>query len=638
MTDRTSPGPREQERWATMRSRLSVSLAKPQGQEYDQIDSFVTARHSSGGITPGGAPLPTRLLDLGDGGGFGVENTTMSAVRTKLSTATVKLVTTPPDARGRYLALSHRWGDDEDFKLTASLLSAFQRDGVPFSTIPKTFQDALAVTRLLRHRYLWIDALCIVQDDVDDWTRESARMAAVYCNASCTISAHTARNSRTGFLDTSFQPPPTLVLRSPRYLFNPHRSITHLTLLGSFADQVAGSFLSRRGWVFQERVLSQQLLHFVRHHTFFEDACGAIADDIIGAPPQRRVDSKWSVMDSFHGSVYWYRLVERYSRCSLTYENDRLPAIAGLAQTFSEMNDPGTYRFGLWGRSVHLGLLWLNSSGRPAGRDDGSTAVKGLGKDNEADRLTLTSQVSLHVAPSGAGHGAEAGAGILIEDDQSHMAVRHSSPDLQIDQTSTSVGSGATHTQEVPALPSWSWAYCRGAVSYPNTLSDSMKSDLLLVEDDGSESKEPNAARGPARFHGGIEKTQLLTVDGLLVELTLVYAKANTAKQGMPFFDPPIQGLYSATSAGNQFGSWVSLDNPKATSDIILFPKLSCLRVCSLREAENTFVLRYETSFYFILLEEVGGTSDARRYRRVGVGVTGQDYWAKVERRRVRIE
>jgi len=377
-----------------MRSRLSVSLAKPQGQEYDQIDSFATANHSSSSITAEGTPLPTRLLDLGDGGGFRVENMTMSAVRAKLSTATVKLVTTPPDARGRYLALSHRWGDDEDFKLTASLLSTFERDGVPFSTIPKTFQDALVVARLLRHRYLWIDALCIVQDDADDWTRESTRMAAVYSNASCTISAHTARNSRAGFLDASFQPSPMLVLRSPRYLFNPHRTITYLTLLGSFADQVTGSFLSRRGWVFQERVLSRQLLHFVRHHTFFEDACGAVADDIMGAPPQRLVESKWSVTDSFHGSVYWYRLVERYSRCSLTYEKDRLPAIAGLAQSFSEMNDPGAYRFGLWERSVHLGLVWLNSSGRPVGRDDGSTTVKDdVGKDNEADRLTLTRRI-----------------------------------------------------------------------------------------------------------------------------------------------------------------------------------------------------------------------------------------------------
>jgi len=256
-----------------------------------------------------------------------------------------------------------------------------------------------------------------------------------------------------------------------------------------------------------------------------------------------------------------------------------------------------------------------------------------------------SSQVSLpHVAPSSAGYGDdEGGVGIPTDhDDQSHMAVTHiiSRPELQIDQTSTSVGSGATHIQEAPALPSWSWACCRGAVSYPNTLSDSMKSDLLLVEDDDPEFGELNPARGPARFHGGgIDKTtHLLTLDGLLVELTLVYAKVNSAKLGKPFFDPPIQGLYSATSAGNQFGSWVSLDNSKPTSDMIVFPKLSCLRVCSLREAENTFVLRYETSFYFILLEEVGGTSDARRYQRVGVGVTGQDHWAGVERTRVRIE
>ncbi|KAK0701316.1 heterokaryon incompatibility protein-domain-containing protein, partial [Lasiosphaeris hirsuta] len=360
--------PREHARWDTMRSRVGSSVTKLVGQEYDQIEPFTTKPDLSSRVV--GTPLPTRLIDLGEGC-FRVENLTVSALRLKLSKSRVKLVTTPPEARGRYLTLSHRWGDDEHFKLTQSCLSSFHRDGIAFSTIPKTFQDAIVAARLLRHRYLWVDALCIVQDDPDDWAHESARMAAVYHNASCTISAHTARNSNDGFLDASLDPPPTLVLRSPRYFFNPRRTITHLTLLGSFTNQVAGSFLSQRGWVFQERVLSQRLLHFVQHHTFFEDHAGVVADDVGSAnlPPLHRLeDNKWSVTDSFHGFVYWCRLIQKYSRCCLTYEKDRLPAIAGLAQSFSEMNDTGAYMFGLWERSLHMGFLWVNGSGRPIER------------------------------------------------------------------------------------------------------------------------------------------------------------------------------------------------------------------------------------------------------------------------------
>lgn len=111
--------------------------------------------------------------------------------------------------------------------------------------------------------------------------------------------------------------------------------------------------------MFQERVLSRRLLHFVDHHVFFDDATGPIADDIISGSTllHHPEDSKWSVTDSFQASVYWYRLAEKYSRCSLTYGKDRLPAIAGLAQSFSQMNDLGGYIFGLWEQSIHMCLL-----------------------------------------------------------------------------------------------------------------------------------------------------------------------------------------------------------------------------------------------------------------------------------------
>ncbi|KAK0667511.1 heterokaryon incompatibility protein [Cercophora samala] len=546
-----------------MRSRLWVSAAKLPGQQYDHINVLTTdlAVSASSRIATVGELLPTRVLDLGVSGTSNIDNLTVSAVRKMLATSKVKVITTPPGARGHYLALSHRWGDDEEFKLTKPSLSSFQDDGVPFSKIPKTFQDALVVTRLLRHRYLWIDALCIVQDDVDDWARESARMAAVYSHASCTISAHTARDSNTGFLDASLNPPPTLVLRSPTYFFNPHRTISHLTLLDSFANQITGSFLNRRNWVFQERVLSRRLLHFVQHHTFFEDAAGFIPDDVVPGNTllRRPEDSKWSVTDSFQGFVYWYRLVEKYSRCSLTYEKDRLPAIAGLAQSFDEMNDPGGYMFGLWEKLVHLGLLWINGSGRPVGGDS------------------------------------------------------------DVDGT--------------PVLPSWSWACCRGRVAYPSTLSDAMRSDLLVVRD----GIQLDFNKLPS-FHTSTTGTGVLLLEGTVVDLPLVHAEARRTPQEMPFLDSGIKGLYSLTSDGNQFGSWVSLDNQTTTSDVVVFSKLSCLRICWHVEADNTFVLRYETTYYFLLLEGVGGSPDIKRYRRVGIGATRRDHWTGLRHRRIEIE
>ena len=46
--------------------------------------------------------------------------------------------------------------------------------------IPKTFQDAIKVTRWLGVKYLWIDSFCIVQDDVLEWQTEAAKMADIY--------------------------------------------------------------------------------------------------------------------------------------------------------------------------------------------------------------------------------------------------------------------------------------------------------------------------------------------------------------------------------------------------------------------------------------------------------------------------
>ncbi|KAK1707868.1 hypothetical protein BDP67DRAFT_581527 [Colletotrichum lupini] len=53
------------------------------------------------------------------------------------------------------------------------------KEGIITATMPQTFQDAVTMTRKLGIRYLWIDALCIVQDDIADWSREASTMGDV---------------------------------------------------------------------------------------------------------------------------------------------------------------------------------------------------------------------------------------------------------------------------------------------------------------------------------------------------------------------------------------------------------------------------------------------------------------------------
>ena len=120
-----------------------------------------------------GPRLPTRVLDVGCGG-----------------SEDISLVETNTQDRGNYCALSYCWGPPG----TPSLLTtrgnlSDHLEGIKFSKLPKTFQDAVTITRELGIRYLWIDGLCIIQRDEEDWAIESAQMAEVYQNACLVIAA-----------------------------------------------------------------------------------------------------------------------------------------------------------------------------------------------------------------------------------------------------------------------------------------------------------------------------------------------------------------------------------------------------------------------------------------------------------------
>ena len=98
----------------------------------------------------------------------------------------------------KYAAPSHCWGSVQPLTLNTHTKHHLE-EGLPLDAFPKTFQDAFRVIQQLAIPYIWIDSLCIVQDDHDDWVHESARMCDVYGNAHLTIAADRARNCSEGF-------------------------------------------------------------------------------------------------------------------------------------------------------------------------------------------------------------------------------------------------------------------------------------------------------------------------------------------------------------------------------------------------------------------------------------------------------
>lgn len=251
--------------------------------------------------------LPTRVIDVG--------------LPLDAMDEDVRLVNTEDLAskRAPYIALSYRWGECNRLT-TTKLKIRDRRQRIPLKEMPRTLQDAVIVTRRLQVRYLWIDALCIIQDDKDDWVREAARMGEIYMNSFCTIAAHAAQHADHGFLRQSLstprvvrfsvsstrkvwddqpkdrlkgeltidesgpqyhtQPSPRNVITGQQVSTTSQSSQIRVDLFivsgGSNVKlHVGGSQLSSRGWVVQELLLSPRTLHFADDGAiYFESSTG----------------------------------------------------------------------------------------------------------------------------------------------------------------------------------------------------------------------------------------------------------------------------------------------------------------------------------------------------------------------------
>jgi hypothetical protein len=165
-----------------------------------------------------------------------------------------------------YLVLSHCWGlpTEEEKKRFRTTRENYQDRLHGFSELelPRTFQDAVRVTRRLQKQYLWIDALCIIQGDGGDWESEARTMENIFSSAYCTIAASSARGWGDGFLKPSLD---SLDVGIKGISSPPGCSC-------DFEKDVDEGALMKRAWVLQERVLSRRIIHFATTHTYYE--CG----------------------------------------------------------------------------------------------------------------------------------------------------------------------------------------------------------------------------------------------------------------------------------------------------------------------------------------------------------------------------
>ncbi|RSM19666.1 hypothetical protein CDV31_001553 [Fusarium ambrosium] len=279
-------------------------------------------------------PFPTRILDLGS------------------NDTDPRLYVPGSNERGKYIALSHCWGDVMPLKTTKSTFDEFCR-GIPLNKFPQTFKDAIVVCQKLQIRYLWIDSLCIIQDDEDDWAVQSPKMSDVYQNAYITIAAAAARNSTEGcFRQRPFSVRKSLAVvaevedkvEQVEVFARPWQSGGHWTKnIGDGPLYLAQNPLETRAWTLQEHILSGRILRFTAHEMVWHcrevhlcecrPGCALHKEALRLVNLDRMTNDKESSFGvrASDPRIVWSEVVGPFTRRAITHESDRLPAISGVA-------------------------------------------------------------------------------------------------------------------------------------------------------------------------------------------------------------------------------------------------------------------------------------------------------------------
>ena len=299
--------------------------------------------------------MPTRVIDVGD-------------------SETLPCLYLPKGRAARYCTLSYCWGANGAWYQTTNDNISERSRSLPFITngkpMPKTYHDAIIIARCLGIRYLWIDALCIIQDDAEDWQRESAKMIDIYHHSYCTIAATGSTHAEEGILN----PRPAQHLTTSEFGFGWKRPEFKYfgQHLGAASPEkgrlVKDAHLNTRGWVLQEGLLSPRILHFTAHCLYFECLSGTsseldpmnnlrLSEDQSQSIKHRLISEKLHPLIAYE---IWWDILHEYTGKSLTKDEDRLPAISGIAMRI-QAHIGDQYVAGLWRNNLVEDLQWFTS-------------------------------------------------------------------------------------------------------------------------------------------------------------------------------------------------------------------------------------------------------------------------------------
>lgn len=310
-------------------------------------------------------PLPTRLIEVLQEG------------------QECRLHISAPGEKGHYVTLSHCWGSTVTSSLQKANVVEFQ-SAIHIKNLSRSFQDAISITRRLGFRFLWIDAVCIIQDNVEDWAQESSLMASIYRNGSLMISALAAPDGQHGILR------PRNTLRS-HHIGRNKEFLCQTQSKSYFSNEIdPDEPLRARGWCLQEYIMAPRILHFGKRKLMWECVSQQWAEDFgladIPWVPGNQVRPlsmpfMWPPrlgLEEGHQAkrlAAFYHCVTEYTKRKLTRSSDKLPALSGLASAF-QTPELGAYLAGLWEKDLVRGLNWYTWAHKPyKGPDDGEEYI-----------------------------------------------------------------------------------------------------------------------------------------------------------------------------------------------------------------------------------------------------------------------
>jgi hypothetical protein len=284
--------------------------------------------------------------------------------------------------REPYVALSHRWGL-EGLPVTTLENLAGRVERIDLAELSQTMRDAIQIVLGLGYRYLWIDAICIIQDSVDDWLSEASKMSSVFSGAVVTIAVADAEDQSQGI----FRKRSARCMRPfyvPWMKDIPHRDRMHIDGEAKYymlpkSNLVGGGTrtkgtLDTRGWVLQEQLLSTRILYYDKGEIYWDcmtlsaSESSPISASLLEVTNPDEIWALKLIRRTLAGSINedtlrtrisdaWQEIIKNYSARILTKQSDRLIALEGIIEPLKRILCEHPVA-GMWRKNLWLQLTW----------------------------------------------------------------------------------------------------------------------------------------------------------------------------------------------------------------------------------------------------------------------------------------